>query len=86
MDMHITILLMKLICQKCSERIYNVKQARTLIKSLMIIGAILGVMIGTVGSFIPWFLPNMFTSDLMVIKEVIFLLNFYKYVSFINPE
>ncbi|KAJ0010217.1 hypothetical protein Pint_34789 [Pistacia integerrima] len=56
------------------EILYGVNQsldkARTLIKSLMIIGAILGVMIGTVGSFIPWFLPNMFTSDLMVIKEM----------------
>ncbi|KAL5788603.1 hypothetical protein ACOSP7_005552 [Xanthoceras sorbifolium] len=48
----------------------SLEKAQMLIKSLVIIGAILGVVIGTAGAFIPWLLPNMFTSDLMVIQEM----------------
>ncbi|KAL5791018.1 hypothetical protein ACOSQ2_005906 [Xanthoceras sorbifolium] len=48
----------------------SLEKAQMLIKSLVIIGAILGVVIGTAGAFIPWLLPNMFTSDLMVKQEM----------------
>ncbi|EEF49481.1 protein DETOXIFICATION 46, chloroplastic [Ricinus communis] len=48
----------------------SLEKARTLLKSLMIIGAILGVVIASVGAFIPWLLPNIFTRDLSVIQEM----------------
>ncbi|KAK1572293.1 hypothetical protein Q3G72_030298 [Acer saccharum] len=48
----------------------SLEKAKMLIKSLVIIGAILGLVIGTAGALIPWLLPNMFTSDLMVIQEM----------------
>lgn len=44
-----------------------------LLKSLMIVGAILGVVIASAGAFIPWLFPNIFTHDLNVIQEVSFL-------------
>lgn len=48
----------------------NIHKAQTLLKSLVIIGSILGVIIGSVGVFVPWLLPNIFTSDLNVIQEM----------------
>ncbi|KAL2346092.1 hypothetical protein Fmac_000092 [Flemingia macrophylla] len=51
-------------------RFRNVKQARTLLKSLVIIGALLGLGIGLVGMSVPWLFPNMFTPDLKVIHEM----------------
>jgi hypothetical protein len=33
------------------------KQARMLLKSLVIIGAILGVLVASIGAFIPWLIP-----------------------------
>jgi hypothetical protein len=41
-----------------------------LLKSLMIIGAILGLTIGTIGTFVPWLFPKIFTHDPNVIQEV----------------
>lgn len=41
-----------------------------LLKSLVIIGAILGLLLATIGTSIPWLFPNIFTPDQKVIKEV----------------
>lgn len=41
-----------------------------LLKSLMIIGAILGLVISGIGASVPGFFPNIFTSDLKIIQEV----------------
>ncbi|XP_018815340.2 protein DETOXIFICATION 46, chloroplastic-like [Juglans regia] len=48
----------------------SLEKARMLLKSLVIIGAILGLTIGTIGMSIPWLLPQMFTTDLNVIQEM----------------
>ncbi|XP_028787987.1 protein DETOXIFICATION 46, chloroplastic-like [Neltuma alba] len=45
-------------------------KAQNLLKSLLIIGALLGLVIGTIGTSVPWFLPNIFTPDLNVIEEM----------------
>ena len=47
------------------------KQALMLLKSLVIIGAILGLTIGIIGMSVPWLLPNLYNSDPKVIQEVI---------------
>ncbi|KAM1760072.1 hypothetical protein ACFX12_002986 [Malus domestica] len=56
------------------EFIYGVNRslakARMLLKSLVIIGAILGSVLGIVGTFIPWLFPNIFTPDQMIIQEM----------------
>ncbi|CAM8973853.1 unnamed protein product [Rhodiola kirilowii] len=44
--------------------------ARMLLKSLLIIGFILGLTLGTVGTCVPWLFPNIFTFDAMVIQEM----------------
>ena len=41
-----------------------------LLKSLVTIGAILGLVLGIIGMAVPWFLPNIFTPDPKVIQEV----------------
>ncbi|KAL9686369.1 hypothetical protein QQ045_023826 [Rhodiola kirilowii] len=48
----------------------NLPKARMLLKSLLIIGVILGLTLGTVGTCIPWLFPKIFTSDAMVIQEM----------------
>lgn len=48
----------------------SLEKARMLLKSLMIVGAILGVVIASAGAFIPWLFPNIFTHDLNVIQEM----------------
>ncbi|KAG6711785.1 hypothetical protein I3843_05G064600 [Carya illinoinensis] len=48
----------------------SLEKARMLLKSLVIIGAILGLTIGTIGMSVPWLLPQMFTTDLNVIQEM----------------
>ncbi|PPD99099.1 hypothetical protein GOBAR_DD03828 [Gossypium barbadense] len=45
-------------------------KARTLLKSLVIIGASLGLILGIVGTSVPWLFPNIFTSDRKVIHEM----------------
>lgn len=56
------------------ELIYGVNRslvkARTLLKSLVIIGGILGLVLGTIGTSVPWLFPNIFTSDPAVIGEM----------------
>ncbi|KAL6213676.1 hypothetical protein ACLB2K_013122 [Fragaria x ananassa] len=56
------------------ELIYGVNRslpkARMLLKSLVIIGGILGLALGIIGTSIPWLFPNMYTPDQKIIKEV----------------
>ncbi|XP_004507499.1 protein DETOXIFICATION 46, chloroplastic-like [Cicer arietinum] len=48
----------------------SLAKARSLLRSLVIIGAILGLLFGIVGTSIPWLFPYMFTPDQMVIQEM----------------
>ncbi|KAE9448281.1 hypothetical protein C3L33_19831, partial [Rhododendron williamsianum] len=48
----------------------SLAKARMLLKSLVIIGALLGLVLGTIGTSIPLLLPGIFTSDPKVIQEV----------------
>lgn len=41
-----------------------------LLKSLVIIGAILGLALGIVATSVPWLFPNIFTPDEKIIREV----------------
>uniref|UniRef100_A0A7N0SZ40 Protein DETOXIFICATION n=1 Tax=Kalanchoe fedtschenkoi TaxID=63787 RepID=A0A7N0SZ40_KALFE len=56
------------------ELLYGVKRsllkARNLLKSLLIIGATVGLVLGSIGTFIPWLFPNIFTSDPAVTREM----------------
>ncbi|XP_057966132.1 protein DETOXIFICATION 46, chloroplastic-like [Malania oleifera] len=56
------------------ELIYGVDRslakARMLLKSLVIIGAMTGLIIGTIGTCVPWLFPNIFTPDHAVIREM----------------
>ncbi|KDP41729.1 hypothetical protein JCGZ_26747 [Jatropha curcas] len=56
------------------ELIYGVNRslikARMLLKSLVVIGATLGALLGAIGTIVPWFLPNLFTPDQNVIQEM----------------
>ncbi|XP_075672987.1 protein DETOXIFICATION 46, chloroplastic-like [Castanea sativa] len=56
------------------ELIYGVhrslEKARMLLKSLVIIGAILGLLLGIVGTSVPWLFPRIFTQDQNVIHEM----------------
>nr|CAD1840738.1 unnamed protein product [Ananas comosus var. bracteatus] len=45
-------------------------KARMLLKSLVIIGAITGLTLGVIGTSVPRFFPNLFTTDRMVIGEM----------------
>ena len=42
-----------------------------LLKSLVIIGATLGIVVGTIGTAIPWLFPTIFTHDKVVTLEVL---------------
>ncbi|XP_059454409.1 protein DETOXIFICATION 46, chloroplastic-like [Corylus avellana] len=48
----------------------NLEKARMLLKSLVIIGAILGLLLGIVGTCVPWLFPKIFTHDQNVIQEM----------------
>ncbi|CAK7329627.1 unnamed protein product [Dovyalis caffra] len=48
----------------------SLEKARTLLKSLAIIGTILGLVLGIVGTSVPWLFPNIFTHDQKIIQEV----------------
>ncbi|KAB2635534.1 MATE efflux family protein 4 [Pyrus ussuriensis x Pyrus communis] len=56
------------------ELIYGVKRslpkARMLLKSLVVIGALLGLVLGIVGTSVPWFFPGIFTPDQKIIQEM----------------
>ncbi|XP_068639926.1 protein DETOXIFICATION 46, chloroplastic [Aristolochia californica] len=48
----------------------NLDKARMLLKSLVIIGALSGLMLGTIGNTVPWLCPFLFTSDQGVVREM----------------
>ncbi|MQL98702.1 hypothetical protein Taro_031406 [Colocasia esculenta] len=48
----------------------SLAKARMLLHSLVIIGVLTGLILGTTGTFVPWLLPYIFTSDNMVIGEM----------------
>ncbi|KAJ3693965.1 hypothetical protein LUZ60_009445 [Juncus effusus] len=48
----------------------SLSKARTLLKSLVIIGAITGVSLGAIGTSVPWLLPNLFTNDHLIVKQM----------------
>ncbi|CAN6686076.1 unnamed protein product [Malus baccata var. baccata] len=56
------------------ELIYGVKRsllkARMLLKSLVVIGALLGLALGIVGTSVPWLFPGIFTPDQKIIQEM----------------
>ncbi|KHG07439.1 MATE efflux family protein 4, chloroplastic [Gossypium arboreum] len=56
------------------ELIYGVNRslpkARMLLKSLVTIGATLGLVLGIIGTAVPRFFPNIFTPDVKVIQEM----------------
>ncbi|XP_044488726.1 protein DETOXIFICATION 46, chloroplastic-like [Mangifera indica] len=56
------------------ELIYGVNRslvkAKMLLKSLIIIGSTLGLILGTIGTFVPWLFPNVFTRDQSVVQEM----------------
>ncbi|MFQ6630285.1 hypothetical protein Gotur_007792, partial [Gossypium turneri] len=56
------------------ELIYGVNRslpkARMLLKSLVTIGATLGLVLGIIGTVVPRFFPNIFTPDVKVIQEM----------------
>lgn len=50
----------------------NLPKARTLLKSLMIIGATLGLVLGVIGTAVPGLFPGVYTHDKVIISEVCF--------------
>ncbi|KAL6545988.1 Protein DETOXIFICATION 46, chloroplastic [Orobanche gracilis] len=48
----------------------NLAKARTLLKSLVIIGALTGVTLGFIGTSVPWLFPKIFSPDPEVIQEM----------------
>ncbi|XP_027087739.1 protein DETOXIFICATION 46, chloroplastic isoform X1 [Coffea arabica] len=56
------------------ELIYGANQsrpkARTLLKSLVLIGALSGLILGFIGTSVPWWFPKIFSHDPLVIKEM----------------
>ncbi|XVF67792.1 hypothetical protein PTKIN_Ptkin10aG0150400 [Pterospermum kingtungense] len=48
----------------------NLPKARMLLKSLVTIGASLGLLLGIVGTSVPWLFPNIFTPDQKVVQEM----------------
>ncbi|KAM1683186.1 hypothetical protein EV1_034078 [Malus domestica] len=56
------------------ELIYGVKRslpkARMLLKSLVVIGALLGLALGIVGTSVPWLFPGIFTPDQKIVQEM----------------
>ncbi|KAL1208188.1 Protein DETOXIFICATION 46 [Cardamine amara subsp. amara] len=48
----------------------NLPKARMLLKSLVIIGATLGIVVGTIGTAVPWLFPGIFTQDKVVTFEM----------------
>jgi Na+-driven multidrug efflux pump len=48
----------------------NLPKARTLLKSLMIIGATLGLVLGVIGTAVPGLFPGVYTHDKVIISEM----------------
>ncbi|KAH8945320.1 hypothetical protein BDL97_12G036100 [Sphagnum fallax] len=47
----------------------NFKQARSLLHSLMLIGAVMGLTLGCMAISVPWFFPQLFTKDPAIIHQ-----------------
>ncbi|KAL9691372.1 hypothetical protein QQ045_011793 [Rhodiola kirilowii] len=56
------------------ELLYGAKRsllkARSLLKSLLIIGGTIGLVVGSIGTLVPWLCPNIFTSDPVVQRQM----------------
>ena len=50
--------------------LYNDLQAKMLLKSLLLIGAVCGVTLGCFAICFPWVFPQVFTSDIAIINQV----------------
>ncbi|KAI5314069.1 hypothetical protein L3X38_043245 [Prunus dulcis] len=48
----------------------SLPKARMLLKSLVIVGAIIGSVLGIGGTCVPWLFPNIFTPDQKIIQEM----------------
>ncbi|XP_058109193.1 protein DETOXIFICATION 46, chloroplastic-like [Magnolia sinica] len=48
----------------------NQKKARVLLQSLVIIGVLSGLLLGTIGTSVPWFFPYLFTNDHEVVGKM----------------
>lgn len=48
----------------------SLAKARTLLKSLVIIGALCGLILGSIGTSVPWLFPKLFSSDPEVVQEM----------------
>ncbi|KGN61844.1 protein DETOXIFICATION 46, chloroplastic [Cucumis sativus] len=48
----------------------SLDKARMLLKSLLIIGGIFGLVLGTIGTLVPWLFPNLFTPEVKIIQEM----------------
>ncbi|KAJ9132807.1 hypothetical protein P3X46_033640 [Hevea brasiliensis] len=48
----------------------SLAKARTLLKSLVMVGATLGLVLGVIGTCVPWLYPNLFTPDQNVVREM----------------
>lgn len=62
-------------------KLYDIKQARMLLKSLVIVGAIIGSVLGIGGTCVPWLFPNIFTPDQKIIQEVGFFFFFWIFLT-----
>ncbi|XP_062224266.1 protein DETOXIFICATION 46, chloroplastic-like [Phragmites australis] len=64
----------------------NLIKARMLLKSLVIIGMITGVTLGTIGTLVPWLFPSIFTNDQMVVQQMHKILIPYFGVLLVTPS
>ncbi|OAE18577.1 hypothetical protein AXG93_1923s1330 [Marchantia polymorpha subsp. ruderalis] len=48
----------------------NLKQARSLLRTLIVIGMVVGVTLGCLAVSVPWLFPGIFTSDPMIISQM----------------
>ncbi|KAI4297656.1 hypothetical protein L6164_037538 [Bauhinia variegata] len=48
----------------------SLAKGRLLLRSLLTIGAIIGLLLGIVGTSVPWLFPNIFTPDQMIAREM----------------
>ncbi|KAJ6839007.1 protein DETOXIFICATION 46, chloroplastic isoform X1 [Iris pallida] len=48
----------------------SLQKARMLLKSLVVIGAISGILLGAIGTSVPWLFPSLFTADSLVTGEM----------------
>ncbi|KAK3006759.1 hypothetical protein RJ639_016200 [Escallonia herrerae] len=64
----------------------NLPRARMLLKSLVIIGALSGLILGSIGTSVPWLFPKFFSPDAVVIQEMHKVLIPYFIALFVTPS